>query len=156
MDGWGMPLRGRKQLAYLPQNQASTFGSQHQNIAILPPRDGNAADALRERNGRLLVAFLPAIHMHDGFFGLRGEDMRRTHGQAIGGRRALLEGGAQVQRRLEFMHADTHISEARRRWRFAGRQRRRDETLGEHEEMQRKEIAGGREIPTRCQFFYFF
>lgn len=66
-------------------------------------------DPLRKRHGSLLIAPLATVDVHDGLVCLRGEDVRRAHGEAVGRRRALLEAFLERRRRLKVVEVDAGI-----------------------------------------------
>lgn len=105
--------RKQESISYLPQNQTTTLCPQHQDIAILTPRDRETAYPLRERNRCLLIALFSAIYVDNCLLRLSRKHVRRTHCQTIACCRALFEGGAQRGGRLEFLEADSNISQRR-------------------------------------------
>lgn len=123
-----------KKTTYLPQYQPAALCAQDQDIAIVPSRNRNAAYPLRERNGRLLIPPLPAVHMDHRLLCLRCKYMRRAHRQTIGGSRALLEGRAKYRRWLKLMDADSNISQRRGRGSLARCQGRCYEAFRQHDQ----------------------
>lgn len=98
----GMPQNARTAHPYPP-----TLCTKHKDGIVTCKRQ--TVYPLWKRHNRLLVSLLPAIHMHDSLLGLRRENVRCAHGEAVGRRCALLEYGSLRRQRLELVEEDGGI-----------------------------------------------
>src|SRR5690242_21381804 len=86
----------------LPSQNSSTLSAQQQYGILRCER--NAVNPLRKRHNSLLVTFLAAVYVDDRFLGLRGENVRAAHSNAVLSSRALLEHMSLRGQRLKFVN----------------------------------------------------
>lgn len=95
-----------KQSTDLPQDGPSLGRTQRQYPII---EQADAVNALGEGDQGLLLACVPRVDVDDRLVRLCGEDVGGIGRQAVGPRRALLEGGRDGGDGLQFVHVDAIV-----------------------------------------------
>jgi hypothetical protein len=118
----------------LPHQYASALGTQQQNRILRGKRD--AVDAFRKGHNRLLVALVPAVHVHNRLLRLRSEYVRVAHSNAVWRSSTLLENMSLAGQWLVFVDENARVFGDARVW-LRRRRYRGYEVFRQHTECAR-------------------